>query len=60
MKPTNELRFVKRQVTESVRHTIQGFVVTTGKEIQVLQQKWVDYEMSEEWRDVPAVEGEGV
>lgn len=52
MTPTNELRFVEREI-----HEYDWSVKT----IRVLQQKWVDettlslYQPIFEWRDVPLV-----
>jgi hypothetical protein len=60
MKPTNELRFVERTVSELnlLRDGYEDFVERT---LRVLQQKWkrvryegcVDEFIEYEWRDVP-------
>jgi len=61
MTPTNELRFVEREVI--TEYGCQGAHV--AKTIRVLQQKWVQtygstdesgtFFTAEEWRDVPLV-----
>lgn len=60
MKPTNELRFVKREVGEPVQPNMS---IWTFRTTRILQQKWAgevstgplktDTEHKEEWRDVP-------
>jgi hypothetical protein len=53
-KPTNELRFVRREVTILSEDKTENMY--TGKYAKILQQKWVnDFIRSEEWRDIPIV-----
>jgi len=51
MKPTNKLRFVRRQIPDP----------TFGKEVSVYKhilQQWWESESSGEWRDVPVEDEE--
>ena len=55
MKPTNNLRFVKRAIPiHGEPHSPNGSI---GRVLNILQQWWWDEEVKEgEWRDVPTEE----
>ena len=68
MNPSNQLRFVEREVSVPVPDNKDAYKFRT---IRILQQKWYGYEtdpvtgsiipptMVTEWRDVPVAQCEG-
>ena len=54
MKPTNELKYIKRMQKKN----FSGLDVSIGIEKVILQQKWEDENGNSEWRDIPLDEPE--